>query len=203
MEPINPAPPVTRIFNFPPNTFYLLAAITLLTGSFGRLQALGLALALAVLGSLLDPHFFEFSIGVVAFLLFEVLQSRLGALRNLFATLLLIVGGVILPSLMPVTMDARVQSWAFGSFCIVLGAALLQIQKIKGTLANHLGAISYPFYLFQWLSIPLVVRGLAFFGAPTGELVLVLTLTLTWLGSHLLNKFWDEPIKRKLASAGW
>lgn len=183
--------------------FYLAASVALLIGNFRRLQALGLSLGLAVLGLIVDVLFFEFSLGVIAFLVFETLDKKLGKIRNSFATMLLGLGALTLILRVPENMDQRVESWAFGAFCVVLGAALLQTRKIKGNLATYVGVISYPFYLFQWISIPLATRGFAFLGIPASEITLVLTLAATWLGSHALNKLWDEPIKRKLASAGW
>lgn len=184
--------------------FYLLAAITLLRkGGFGRLHALSLAISLAVVGALIDIHFYEFALGVIGYLVFETLADRLGKFQNWVAILLLGIGSSVVVAFVPATMETRVQSWALGSLCIVLGCAFLGSRKLKGSVASYLGAISYPFYLFQWISIPLAARGFAFIGATSVVLTLVFCLSVTLLGSHLLNKHWDEPIKRKMASGGW
>lgn len=183
--------------------FYLAAAGALLSRGFGRSQALALILALAVLGIFADALFFEFGLGVLAYLIFEALEKKLGRLQNVVATGFISLGALTLTLNLPATMEQRFQSWAFGAFCVVLGTALLKARKSNGIFANYVGAISYPFYLLQWVSIPVATRVFEFLGVPASEVTLLLTLGATWLGSHVINKFWDEPIKRKLASAGW
>jgi len=183
--------------------FYLAAAGALLGRAFGRNQALGLILALAVLGIFADALFFEFGLGVLAYLIFEALEKKLGRFQNGVAAGFVLIGTLSLTLNLPETMDRRFETWAFGAFCVVLGTALLRARKSKGIFANYVGAISYPFYLFQWLSIPIATRVFAILGVPASEVTLIMTLAATWLGSHVINKFWDAPIKRRLASVGW
>lgn len=182
--------------------FYFVAALALLGGGLTMRRTLLLILVLSLLGIGISPLFLEFALGIAAFLFFEHLV-KIVTYRNLLAVCLIGIGVMSLVLNTPQDMSQRVESWGIGAFCVVLGSSLLQPKRLLGTFAGYLGALSYPLYLFQWLSIPITTRLFEVFSLPEGFFGFVLCLAVTWAGSHLLNQYWDIPIKRRMMSAGW
>ena len=177
--------------------FYLLAGLSILLIRPGahRLTVLCAFLVVAVVG--VSLMFFEFLFGVVIALIQKKMKPNMSSRMGTAGAVLAFIG--ILTATRIETLDDRWWFWGLSSSLVVFGLSLSN-KTLYPRFSMLVGQVSYPFYLVQWLTLPLASRVLNVDSGIQLAIVLPLVLAITCFVSLALHKYLDVPIKSWLLS---
>jgi peptidoglycan/LPS O-acetylase OafA/YrhL len=178
--------------------FYILVFLTM----FIQNRNLGLVCIFAVVLGLAFSGFYlmlEFLGGIFVY---QIQKKRL--VKN-FGTFPLVLGILLLtPGVFGiVTLDHRLY-FILPYSLILLGA--LNIKQIKGSFIVFLGELSYPMYLVQGLTIPLLYQYIKLeetFSIAEIISIYILGISSTLMVSSIILHFFENPISKKCKSLGW
>ena len=175
--------------------FYLISAIAIVLSKPGLARLVITVILLGSIGLAISQLYFEFLFGVIIGGIYKL--GRLSDV-NVNSSLVWAFAGiaVLLAALLG---DISSRWWSWG---LPAAMAVLSLSLAKNTALNQfaitVGQVSYPFYLAQWLTLPVAARVFDFENTPLQMVSLVVVLIMTFLASWALYKFYDEPIKKLL-----
>ena len=158
----------------------------------GRNRLLLLMSMITILGFLTNPLFFEFLFGSIAATIFSTLEKKQFPIRDYFAWAL-VPAGVVL-SLVSSELGQRWWAWGIPATMIVFGLANTS-KSVFPSVATTLGQVSYPFYLFQWLTLPISARLFETTNLYEQAFVFSATLFFSYWPSWAIYKFFDLPVR--------
>lgn len=172
--------------------FYLVAGLAIVFMRPGLARMSLLIILLGGLGLTLSPLFFEFLFGVFAGTIFKANK----VLEKTYPGILgwTIAGIGIVTAWQFGDVSNRWWAWGLSATLVIVGLSLAK-STFFVNLAMTVGQVSYPFYLLQWLSLPVAARLLTFEHPALQILTFAIVLTTTCAASWVLYKFFDEPVK--------
>jgi peptidoglycan/LPS O-acetylase OafA/YrhL len=178
--------------------FYLLVFLTL----FIRKRKIGLCLIILILIGLSFTTFYlmlEFLGGIIVYIIQKNKFSKKTGLINLSLGLFLLVPGMI----GIIKLEHRLYFVIPYSF-ILFG--VLNIKQVKSKFVVLLGQVSYPMYLFQGITIPILYQYIKLRNSfLTVELlgIYALSVGITFICSYFILYLFDKPISQRLKAIGW
>ena len=178
--------------------FYLLVFLTLLIKN-RNISTTCICLVIVVF-SFTDAYLMlEFLAGIFAYFI-----QKNDYLKN-FGRLLFITGIVFLiPGVVGIVELNQRLYFIFPYTLILLG--VLNIKQLEGSFIVFLGKISYPMYLVQALTIPLLyqhIKSQENFSLIHLSLIYIVGVLTTFIISALVLQLYEKPISSKLKSFGW
>jgi exopolysaccharide production protein ExoZ len=154
-----------------------------------------LALAVAASVGLVPDIVIEFILGAVIALVMTRVKTP-----SWVAILSLVLGifGFLLPVLGLSLAAPRWVEFGIPSVLVLLGA--IHIPQLKGKLVTVLGSASYPVYLIQWFTIPVVVLIIERLGHGLGFALvgLLSSVLIAEAAGIAYDRYVDKPISRRL-----
>jgi peptidoglycan/LPS O-acetylase OafA/YrhL len=179
--------------------FLILAAISLLLSRFIS-HPPALLLTLTLISALtLNPFFWQFAGGVLGFMVNQIMEKSRFT-RGVVPGLLLLSMGLALLALRGVPgIDLGWIGSGMPASLIVFGVSML--PRIRETrFATHVGRVSFPFFLLQWLTLPVMARAIDASGPLSSSVAFAAAFLATWAGAVVITKLWDAPFQRRIAA---
>lgn len=182
--------------------FYLLAGLCLFGVANPKARLGALLVILMVLSVLVNPMFFEFGLGVLCFLIYSALKAKGLGQTTWLSTIAAFSGLIALVVIGSEGLSERHIAWGIPAAFIVGGLSLSGFSSTP-RLATLVGQASYPFYLLQWITLPITARFMPELPHSTLPLQYLTVLFLTFLLAAAMSTFLDEPIKSWLTKKGF